>query len=62
MNEEQQDDFKAAYSKYIRTYSFVLQIGPFADIELHKLYVFLNYLFKKLPKKASDGIYFFWSL
>ncbi|MDQ0159745.1 type I restriction endonuclease subunit R [Alkalibacillus salilacus] len=56
LNEEQQDDFKAACSKYIRTYSFVLQIGPFADLELHKLYVFLNYLFKKLPKKASDGI------
>ncbi|QHS23763.1 type I restriction endonuclease subunit R [Virgibacillus sp. MSP4-1] len=56
LNQEQQDDFKAGCSKFIRTYSFVLQIGPFADIELHKLYVFLNYLFKKLPKKASDGI------
>ncbi|MFD2638107.1 type I restriction endonuclease subunit R [Piscibacillus salipiscarius] len=56
LNSEQQDDFKSACSKFIRTYSFVLQIGPFADIELHKLYVYLNYLFKKLPKHLSDGV------
>mgnify|MGYP001209312431 CR=1 FL=1 len=56
LNKEQQDDFKAGCSKFIRTYSFILQIGPFADIELHKLYIYLNYLFKKLPKHASEGI------
>ena len=56
LNSDQQDDFRSACSKFIRTYSFVLQIGPFADIELHKLYIYLNYLFKKLPKNVSDGV------
>jgi type I restriction enzyme R subunit len=56
LSKEQQDDFKGSTSKYIRTYSFVLQIGPFADISLHKLYIYLNYLLRKLPKNASEGV------
>jgi type I restriction enzyme, R subunit len=57
LTQEQKDDFKGASTKFIRTYSFILQIGPFADIELHKLYVYLNYLLKKLPKNVSEGVY-----
>lgn len=57
LTKEQQEDFKSASSKYIRTYSFILQIGPFADVELHKLYVYLNFLLKKLPKHVSDSVY-----
>lgn len=40
-----------------RTYSFIIQIAPFADLELHKLFVYLNYLLKKLPRNISDGVY-----
>jgi len=54
---ERQEDFKSSSSKYIRTYSFILQIGPFVDVELHKLYVYLNYLLKKLPKHVSESVY-----
>ncbi|AIF42150.1 type I restriction endonuclease subunit R [Virgibacillus sp. SK37] len=57
LNKEQKDDFKGAATKFIRTYSFVLQIGPFADVDLHKLFVYLNYLFKKLPRVGSDEVY-----
>ncbi|MCC5909493.1 MAG: type I restriction endonuclease subunit R [Clostridiaceae bacterium] len=57
LDKENQDEFKGASSKFIRTYSFILQIGPFADVELHKLYVYLNFLLKKLPKNASEGVY-----
>lgn len=57
LSQEQKEDFKGASSKFIRTYSFILQIGPFADIELHKLYIYLNYLLKKLPRNVSDGVY-----
>lgn len=57
ISQEQKEDFKGASSKFIRTYSFILQIGPFADIELHKLYIYLNYLLKKLPRNVSDGVY-----
>ncbi|MEC5424288.1 DEAD/DEAH box helicase family protein [Virgibacillus sp. C22-A2] len=57
LTKEQKDDFKGAATKFIRTYSFVLQIGPFADVDLHKLFVYLNYLLKKLPRVGSDEVY-----
>src|SRR5690625_349950 len=57
LTEEQQEDFKSAATKYLRTYQFVLQIGPFIDIDLHKLYVYLNFLLRKLPKRVSEKIY-----
>src|SRR5699024_547202 len=57
LSEEEQDAFKSAATKFIRTYSFVLQIGPFTDIELHKLYVYLSYLLRKLPKKPNERVY-----
>lgn len=54
---ERQEDFKSTAGKFIRTYSFILQIGPFVDVDLHKLYVYLNYLLKKLPKHGSESVY-----
>src|SRR5690625_5932 len=57
LTKEQQEDFKSATTKFLRTYQFVLQIGPFIDIDLHKLYVYLNYLLRKLPKNISEKIY-----
>jgi len=57
LTKEVQDEFKSAATKFIRTYGFVLQIGPFTDIGLHKLYVYLNYLLKKLPRDISEQIF-----
>lgn len=57
LTREQKDDFKGAISKFIRTYSFILQISPFADVDLHKLFVYLNYLMKKLPRGGGEGVY-----
>ena len=57
LTEEEQDQFKSSASKFIRTYSFVLQIGPFTDVDLHKLYVYLSYLLRKLPKKSTEHLY-----
>src|SRR5690625_4483172 len=57
LTEEQQEQFKSSTTKFLRTYSFVLQIGPFTDIDLHKRYVYLNYLLRKLPKKVSEDVY-----
>ncbi|MGN7472394.1 type I restriction endonuclease subunit R [Brevibacillus sp. SAFN-007a] len=54
---ERQEDFKSTAGKFIRTYSFILQIGPFVDVDLHKLYVYLNYLLKKLPKQGAESVY-----
>src|SRR5699024_5145560 len=49
--------FKSLATKFIRTYAFVLQIGPFTDVELHKLYVYLNFMLQKIPKKPNERIY-----
>ncbi|SER90869.1 type I restriction endonuclease subunit R [Salisediminibacterium halotolerans] len=57
LNEEQQDQFKALATKFVRTYAFVLQIGPFADLDLHKRFVYLSYLLKKLPRKPREPVY-----
>src|SRR5690625_6058753 len=57
LTEEEQDQFKSSASKFIRTYSFVLQIGPFTDVDLHKLHVYLSYLLRKLPKKPNERLY-----
>jgi type I restriction enzyme R subunit len=57
LTEDDQDQFKSSATKFIRTYSFVLQIGPFTDIDLHKLYVYLSYLLRKLPRKPNERLY-----
>lgn len=57
LTEEQQDTFKSSVTKFVRTYQFVLQIGPFTDIDLHKLYVYLSYLLRKLPKQVSERLH-----
>lgn len=57
LTKELQDQFKSSATKFLRTYSFVLQIGPFTDVDLHKLYVYLNYLLRKLPREVSEDVY-----
>ncbi|MEG6616589.1 hypothetical protein V6C27_09200 [Peptococcaceae bacterium 1198_IL3148] len=52
----EQDEFKSAGAKYVRLYSFILQIGPFADVDLHKLYIYLTFLLKKLPRSISETV------
>ncbi|MEG1482829.1 type I restriction endonuclease subunit R [Clostridium sp.] len=52
--EDEKDEFKSTAAKYIRLYAFILQIGPFSDVSLHKLYIYLTFLLKKLPKGKKD--------
>jgi len=51
---EEQEAFKASATKFTRTYAFVLQIATFLDVELHKQYIYLNYLLRKLPRSSKD--------
>ncbi|MES9739430.1 type I restriction endonuclease [Peribacillus frigoritolerans] len=51
---EEQEAFKASVTKFTRTYAFVLQIATFIDVELHKQYIYLNYLLCKLPRSKTD--------
>ncbi len=57
LEKQEQEDFKSQATKYIRLYSFILQITPFEDVELHKLYVYLTYLLKKLPKEKGSTVH-----
>ncbi len=54
LNDEEREAFKASATKFVRTYAFILQIATFIDVELHKLYIYLNYLLRKLPRSSID--------
>lgn len=54
LSAEEQEAFKAAATKFTRTYGFILQIATFIDVDLHKLYIYLNYLLRKLPRDKND--------
>ncbi|MDV7870705.1 type I restriction enzyme subunit R domain-containing protein [Enterococcus faecalis] len=54
LDTEDQEIFRDASVKYLRTYGFLLQIIDFADVELHKMYLYVNYLIRKLPKKKRE--------
>lgn len=53
--EEEQADFKSTLTTFVRQYAFLLQIIPFKDVELHKLYSYGRFLLKKLPKDLNSG-------
>lgn len=57
MEDKRKQDFTSQGTKFIRLYSFILQITPFEDVELHKLYVYLTYLLKKLPREKGSSIH-----
>ncbi|MGG2093976.1 type I restriction endonuclease [Bacillus sp. S13(2024)] len=54
LEKEEQEAFKASATKFVRTYAFILQIATFIDVDLHKLYIYLNYLLRKLPRDGKD--------
>jgi len=47
---EQKEEFKSLIQSYVRLYGYISQIITFVDIELEKLFIFLKYVNKKLPK------------
>jgi type I restriction enzyme R subunit len=53
-DEEIKEDFRSKIQSYIRMYGYLSQIITFTDIELEKIFVFLKYLNKKLPKRQVD--------
>jgi type I restriction enzyme, R subunit len=50
---DEKEAFKGSVTKFTRTYAFVLQIATFIDVELHKQYIYLNYLLRKLPRSKN---------
>ncbi len=63
LSEDERRDFYRKLSKYVRTYAFLAQILPFADVDLEKLYVFGKYLLRlislrpsKLPREVTQQV------
>lgn len=53
LTEEELESFKSVTGDYIRKYGFVSQVVTFEDPQLEKLYIFLKFLVKKLPKQKN---------
>ncbi len=56
LHDDEQRDFVSKAKKFNSIYMFILQITPFKDIELHKLFVYLRYLLKKITIKGNPPI------
>jgi len=55
-SEEQKEEFKSDIQSFCRLYSYIAQIATFSEVRWEKLYVFLRYLNKKLPKKEGSSV------
>lgn len=53
---EHREEFRSKIQSFIRLYGYISQIISFEDIDLEKLFVFLKYLNKKLPKREKDNM------
>lgn len=54
--EEQKQLFKSQSQSFCRLYAYISQIITFVEVKWEKLYVFLRFLNKKLPKGENDPI------
>ncbi|MGG3959839.1 type I restriction endonuclease [Bhargavaea massiliensis] len=56
LSEEEQAECKNALNKFVRSYSYISQIAPFTDANLHKLFVYVQMLVKKLPNTNTGAL------
>lgn len=56
LDEDEREDFRHKIQSFIRLYGYISQIITFKDIKLEKLYIFLRFLNKKLPKRTKDKL------
>ena len=59
IDEETKEEFRDVLKGFRSLYTFLSQIIPFQDSSLEKLYSYIRYLLKKLPKKDSGPVYHF---
>ena len=53
---DEREQFRHLIQSFIRLYGYISQIITFEDLGLEKLFVFLRYLNKKLPKRNKEDI------
>jgi type I restriction enzyme R subunit len=51
---EQQEEFRSTLQSFIRLYGYITQVITFVDVELEKLFIFMKYVNKKLPKRGVE--------
>lgn len=56
LEENEREEFRHQIQSFIRLYGYISQIITFKDIKLEKLYIFLRFLNKKLPKRPKDRL------
>ncbi len=56
LEEDEREEFRHQIQSFIRLYGYISQIITFKDINLEKLYIFLRFLNKKLPKRMRDRL------
>jgi type I restriction enzyme R subunit len=54
--DKQKDEFKSKIQSFCRLYSYISQIINFTEVNWEKLYIFLRFLNKKLPKGKTDRV------
>jgi type I restriction enzyme R subunit len=47
-NEDEQDDLKNTFSKYLSMFTFLSQLMPYQDVELEMLYPYIKFLLSKI--------------
>ena len=55
LDENEQEEFKSALAKFVRTYMFLTNILRLDDADLHKFHAYAKFLQKKLPKREGGG-------
>jgi len=50
------EEFKSDCQSFCRLYGYISQITTFTEIRWEKMYVFLRYLLKKLPKREGERV------
>lgn len=53
---KKKEEFKSLIKAFMRLYSYVSQIITFTDKGIEKLFIFLRFLNKKLPKKETEKL------
>ena len=54
LHEDERQDFRGELTDYVRLYSFLAQVLPFADLGLEKLYAFARHLRRLLPHDEDE--------
>lgn len=59
LDEDVREEFRKTLVAYRNLYAFLAQIIPFQDSDLEKLYTYIRFLLRKLPRRSGGPTYHF---